>query len=220
MEEPNSFETNIFINCPFDDEYKPLLRPLIFTCLYCGLNPQIAQTINAGQSRLENIIKLIKQSKYSIHDISRIAITKEDGKEYARFNMPFELGIDLGVRNMEDTTSEKKVALVIDTQPYRYHKTLSDLSGSDISCYGEDKETQPYEIVKVLRDWFTVTIAPNQYAAKRIWKEFNEFIADLSRILMEINGMDIDIQELTVTEFISYAEEWVKERPNNTTVFS
>jgi hypothetical protein len=29
-----AFESNVFINCPFDDDYKALLRPFIFTVLY------------------------------------------------------------------------------------------------------------------------------------------------------------------------------------------
>jgi len=37
-----SFDKNIFINCPFDREYLPLLRPLLFTVVECGLEPRIA----------------------------------------------------------------------------------------------------------------------------------------------------------------------------------
>ncbi|MFL6236225.1 MAG: hypothetical protein ACJ76N_24045 [Thermoanaerobaculia bacterium] len=36
------FEKNVFINCPFDDGYRPLLRPLLFTILHLGFNPKIA----------------------------------------------------------------------------------------------------------------------------------------------------------------------------------
>jgi len=31
-----SYEWNVFINCPFDKEYFPLLRPLLFTIIYLG----------------------------------------------------------------------------------------------------------------------------------------------------------------------------------------
>ncbi len=33
-------EKNVFINCPFDPEYYPLLRPLLFTIVYLGFNPK------------------------------------------------------------------------------------------------------------------------------------------------------------------------------------
>src|SRR5690625_3567196 len=37
-----SFENNVFINCPFDEDYYSLLRPLLFTIVYLGYNPKIA----------------------------------------------------------------------------------------------------------------------------------------------------------------------------------
>lgn len=39
---PTTFETNVFINCPFDENYLPLLRPLLFTVIYLRLKPRIA----------------------------------------------------------------------------------------------------------------------------------------------------------------------------------
>ena len=32
----------IFINCPFDEEYQPLLRALLFAALFYGLDIKIA----------------------------------------------------------------------------------------------------------------------------------------------------------------------------------
>ena len=36
------FDNCVFINCPFDDDYMPLLRVLIFTVVQCGFRPRIA----------------------------------------------------------------------------------------------------------------------------------------------------------------------------------
>jgi hypothetical protein len=48
------FDKNVFINCPFDDEYLPLLRPLLFTILYVGLNPRIAlESLDSGRPRID-----------------------------------------------------------------------------------------------------------------------------------------------------------------------
>ncbi len=89
-----SFEKNVFINCPFDNEYRPMLRALIFTILYLELEPQIAVTVSSGNIRIMEIIKLIRKSKYSIHDISRCEPLKTG--ELPRFNMPYEMGLDIG----------------------------------------------------------------------------------------------------------------------------
>ncbi|MEJ1961719.1 MAG: hypothetical protein WDO56_09305 [Gammaproteobacteria bacterium] len=89
------FERNVFINCPFDEEYRPLLHPLLFSVYALGFQPRIAlESLDSGKPRIEKIVTLIKASKYAIHDISRIQATSAG--EYFRLNMPFELGIDVG----------------------------------------------------------------------------------------------------------------------------
>ena len=37
-----AFAKNVFVNCPFDRDFYPLLRPLLFTIIYLGLKPRIA----------------------------------------------------------------------------------------------------------------------------------------------------------------------------------
>lgn len=92
-----NFDKNIFVNCPFDKDFLPLLKPLLFTIMYCGFNPRIAlERLDSGEVRLVKIKELIDSSRYSIHDLSRIK-SKGSG-EYFRLNMPFEIGLDLGCR--------------------------------------------------------------------------------------------------------------------------
>jgi len=51
-----SFENNVFINCPFDEDYFSLLRPLLFTIVYLGYNPKIAtERADSGEARLFKI---------------------------------------------------------------------------------------------------------------------------------------------------------------------
>src|SRR5215216_2126734 len=82
------FEKNVFINCPFDEEYLSLLRPLLFTVVSLGFQPRIAsERSDSAEMRFEKIVRLIRSSRYSIHDISRLR-AKEAG-EFSRFNLPF-----------------------------------------------------------------------------------------------------------------------------------
>lgn len=91
------FERNVFVNCPFDEAYYPLLRPLLFTIIYVDLLPRIAtERLDSGEARISKIIELIEESRYAIHDLSRIQA--EAAGEFYRLNMPFELGIDVGCR--------------------------------------------------------------------------------------------------------------------------
>ncbi len=35
-----AYRDSVFINCPFDDEYDPIFRAIIFTVAVCGLVPR------------------------------------------------------------------------------------------------------------------------------------------------------------------------------------
>ena len=65
------FDSNVFINCPFDEESSPLLKTLVFTIIYLVLEPKISITKSGSNIRINQIKNLIKDSKYSIHDLSR-----------------------------------------------------------------------------------------------------------------------------------------------------
>ena len=87
------FESNIFINCPFDKKYDPILKAVVFCIVYLQYKPLLSETINSANSRVSGILDLISQAEYSIHDLSRMESTQKN--ELARFNMPFELGKSL-----------------------------------------------------------------------------------------------------------------------------
>jgi hypothetical protein len=68
-----NFTNSVFINCPFDNEYLPLLKPLLFILIKLGFNPRIAlERSDSGEIRLNKILELIESSKFSIHDLSRL----------------------------------------------------------------------------------------------------------------------------------------------------
>lgn len=131
------FETNVFINCPFDNEFKKILHPLLFTIIYHGLKPRIAtERIDSGEQRISKIIELIKDSKYSIHDLSRVKASVAG--EIFRLNMPYELGIDVGCREFGTGKLRSKQYLITASEHYEYQKALSDIAGSDIAVHNDD----------------------------------------------------------------------------------
>jgi len=131
-----SFETNVFINCPFDDDYTELQSNIAFTLVYLGFNPLVASLVkDSGQVRLARIMEMISKSKYSVHDISRLqSIEKGD---FFRLNMPLELGIDFGARQFSKALSEKRF-LILASRKHDYHKAISDLSGCDIESHNDN----------------------------------------------------------------------------------
>jgi hypothetical protein len=50
---PIEYDRQVFLNCPFDDDYKTLLRALAFTVLDCGLVPRLAShRADSGEVRV------------------------------------------------------------------------------------------------------------------------------------------------------------------------
>ncbi len=67
---------NVFINCPFDNQYFPLLKAQLFALINIGKKPRISETTDSGEVRLHKIKELMLESKCSIHDLSRIGLSR------------------------------------------------------------------------------------------------------------------------------------------------
>ena len=142
------YEESVFINCPFDSEFNPLLNAIIFSVINCGFVPRSAmEEDDSSDSRLDKIIRLIKSCKYGVHDISRTQSDKITN--LPRFNMPFELGIFWGLKKGGNRVQEKKVALIFEYEKYAYQKYISDINGVDIKAHNNSVES----VIKYIRNW-------------------------------------------------------------------
>jgi hypothetical protein len=139
---------SVFINCPFDPDYKPLLRAACFGIMACGYAPRCALDYSdSGVVRFTEIVNIITACDRSIHDISRVELDRKS--RLPRFNMPLELGADLGLRLAGPQLQRRRKSLILDTEAHRYDKTLSDISGMDIEAHSNDAR----EIIRLVRDW-------------------------------------------------------------------
>ena len=149
-----AFESNVFINCPFDSDYiNDLLKPILYSLLKNGLTPRMSLEVSdSGQIRLEKIAHIIKDCKYSIHDLSIVKSTKKG--EFARMNMPFELGMDYGLRNCGVHPLNTKQFLILEAVKYDYQKALSDINGFDIKVHSNNTES----VFDCLYTWSSETL--------------------------------------------------------------
>lgn len=199
------FDSNVFINCPFDKDFYPLLRLLLFTVYYLGLTPRIAlERLDSGEARIQKIVELIQESQYSIHDLSRIK-AQQIG-EFYRLNMPFELGIDMGCRLFKGTPWSNKKYLILEAERDRYQSALSDLSGSDIAVHNND----PEEIIHVVRNWLNHEANLNAKGPAHISGAFSDFMADNYDELIARGFSPTDIARLPVNELMRYMETWIR----------
>jgi hypothetical protein len=143
---------NVFINCPFDDDYTEILHAITFVVICSGFIPRSAlETKESGEARLAKIIRIISECRLGIHDISRVEPTLSGGKPLPRFNMPFEFGIFYGAMHVGDDEQRKKQLLVLDSEEYRYQKTISDIAGSDPAVH----HSKPLEAMAHIRDFLS-----------------------------------------------------------------
>jgi hypothetical protein len=124
-------EQSVFINCPFDSSYTSLLDAIIFATVCCGFIPRSAREPGAAAAelRIERILRLLFESRHSIHDLSR---HKGEGDEgFARLNMPLELGIAIARWYMTRESEHRHDWLLLVPPGGHHHRFISDLSGFD-----------------------------------------------------------------------------------------
>jgi hypothetical protein len=198
------FENNVFINCPFDSDYQHLLRPLLFIVVSLGFHPKIAlERSDSGELRITKICGLIKQSRYSIHDLSRLQ--SREANELYRMNMPFELGIEYGCRQFASGPLKKKQCLILEKEKFEAMKALSDLSGVDVKSHGND----PAGLVREVRNWFVETVGLRRIdSPQTLWYRFNRFITDFYIKRRGEGFSEDDLSTMPVSEFIDFIRAW------------
>lgn len=201
----HEFEKNVFINCPFDPEYYPLLRPLLFTVIHLNFNPKIAlESSDSYEQRLDKICGLIRDSRYSIHDLSRLK-AKAKG-EFYRLNMPFELGVDYGSRRFASNRLRGKKCLILEKSPYDYRGALSDISGVDIKHHANEAR----KMVEEVRNWFVETVGLEDVPGPTgIWNKFNDFASDFYLRRLSEGFSETDLDMMPVREYVNFIRRWL-----------
>lgn len=123
----NGVAEQVFVNVPYDRQFKGLYLAYLVGITMLGLSPRPAVALPNNKNRLSKILELLDECAYSIHDLSRVELSK--GSELPRFNMPIELGLAL-YRSLK--TPDQHAAFIFDKEPYRMQKAASDLNGFDI----------------------------------------------------------------------------------------
>ncbi len=115
----------VFLNVPYDKRFENLFLAYIAGISAFGFAPRATLEIPFSQRRLERIVSLIDSSQYSVHDMSRVQLDRTAPRT-PRFNMPFELGLTVGIGNLQHAW------IVFETKRHRIKKSLSDIDGTDV----------------------------------------------------------------------------------------
>jgi len=188
------YHSNVFINCPFDSEYETLFRALVFSIHYCGFVPRCAKEFNdSGDVRIDKILRLITDSKFAIHDLSRVE---------PRFNMPLELGIFIGCRTFGAKMHRDKNYLIIEADSYRFKKFISDISGQDI----ESHQDTPEQLIPAVRNWLSSKRQSTIPSGSIVVEEYNQFKEVLPNLCAPHRWK---VDELKFTEYSALVVAWL-----------
>lgn len=198
-----TFNDSVFINCPFDETYiNNLLKPMLYVIIKNGYNPRLSLEVSdSGQVRLSKITEIIRNCKFSIHDLSIVKSKKIN--EYARMNMPFELGIDFGLRNCGVAPLNEKQFLILEATKYDYMKAISDINGFDIKVH----ENETIKIFECLYSWSSETLKINKQSPPlKIYYDFMDFNTNLFEEKLFELGSDVlaknYIEKISIPEYI------------------
>ncbi|HEV2352757.1 MAG TPA: hypothetical protein VGR89_00805 [Puia sp.] len=171
-----SYNDSVFINCPFDDDYREILRAIVYAVYRCGFYPQTALDEDDGtEIRLLKIIRKMRSCRYGIHDLSRIELNPSD---LPRFNMPFELGIFFGAKYFGDIGQNRKNALVLERTRYTYQQFISDLNGIDTKAHNNNPVTAMLRVHSWLNTASRRKTIPGETLLRRQYDEFSALLPE------------------------------------------
>jgi hypothetical protein len=129
---PRVDKDSVFLNIPYDSTFEKLFLAYIAATSAFGFTPRATLEIPFGERRLDRILALILESRYSIHDLSRVQLDRK-APCTPRFNMPFELGLTVALARSAHPSHSW---VVCESMPHRIKKSLSDLDGTDAYVHG------------------------------------------------------------------------------------
>ena len=136
MKKPQVEPDSVFLNIPYDEKFKKLYLAYVSGLVSLGLNPKVTLAIPGGVTRLDRIFSLIRSCRYSLHDLSRVELDRNDPPT-PRFNMPMELGMSVAWAKLNPS---EHTWCVFESMERRAQKSISDLNGTDCNIHGGSQE--------------------------------------------------------------------------------
>jgi hypothetical protein len=115
---------------------------LVGTLATLGLMPRSVLDLPASTTRGERLLRIIAESRVSIHDLSRQA----SASGVPRMNMPFEAGLATSL----SWGGRPHSVFLLEAERYRLQRTLSDLNGIDPYIH----DGTPQGVVRAILEMF------------------------------------------------------------------
>lgn len=201
------YDISVFINCPFDREYRPIFEALVFAVFDCGYIARCAfEFAGSGGVRINNLATLVRECKFGIHDISRTELSADSG--LPRFNMPLELGMFIGAMKLGTKKQREKECLILDREEYRFQRFISDIAGQNIKEHKADYRMA----IRQVRDWLNAISPPDIRipGGMKMANRYDKYREDLPGLCAEVY---LKPEELTFTDIDALVSGWLQENP-------
>lgn len=200
-----AFDVSVFVNCPFDGQYKPLVDAILFAVHDCGFLARTALEVSgSGETRLDKIVRIIRDSRFSIHDVSRVELTP--ASPLPRFNMPFECGLAFGAMRFQGPRKAgSRDLLLLAAERFQDKLTLSDLAGQDAAYHEGDSSLLIRAVRKFLASKANDVLPPGLTVrgGASIATRYARFCSELPTM--------VSVANITMAEILSfdYVAEWL-----------
>ena len=180
---PEILNNFVFLNIPYDDRFNRLYIAYISGLIHLGLKPCATIEIPGGKDRLDKIIDLIRNCRYSIHDLSRVQLDRTPPAT-PRFNMPFELGLAVAAAKIDSLPDNW---FVFESVPRRASKSLSDLGATDANVH----DGTPDGVIRELGNAFDRQSINERYSVPKVMKTYKTVSSLVGDILLETGGQSL-----------------------------
>jgi hypothetical protein len=104
--------------------------------------------------------------------------------------MPYEFGVFVGLKYSAEPAQRRKAVLVLDREPYRYQRFLSDIAGHDIQSHDGQIELL---LIKV-RNWLFNQGHQDIIGSAELQDQFNAFMSDIPHTLLQLRKSEADLE--------------------------
>lgn len=173
----------VFLNYPFDRGFERFANAMHFGVVAAGLIPVCSCDLSVpDRPRLDMLVDTITNCHYSAHDFSRF--TGEGPDNFARFNMPIEMGMAL-FHALQTQRVGHRCAFFVSTK-HDYLSFASDLAGLDPKHYDSDE----LKLVVSVYDWLRDVARPlaTELPTVRVKEKYEYFRESVERL--DGNGID------------------------------
>ena len=183
---------------------------MLFTIAASGYKARCAlEDADGANIRFDKLRKLIRESRRTIHDLSRIELGTN---ALPRFNMPFELGLAIGAKYFGGTKLRKNSALIMVRKDYVLNAYLSDLGGNDPVAHNDS----PNEVIRAVTRYLHATpqgrVLRGAQSTIARFERFKETLpvmaAALGRARSEVDPIkDYRVYVALLTEFVEMEQQ-------------